>query len=394
MQRLIHIIRKEFIQILRNRSMLPLMTVLPIIQLIVLSFAANNEVKNVRLAIVDLDHSTYAQRLTEKVRVSDRFVLVDAPLSSARGDILMQEGAVDIVLTIPPRFERDFFRDRKGDVQLLVNAINGQQATVGAAYLSSIIQSFNQEIRTEAVSSMSRQSSTAVPLEMNSVGSSVPIRQASLVPQIQTEHSYWYNEELNYKHFMAPGIIGELVTILVMLLTAMNIVREREIGTIEQINVTPIKKWQFILGKMIPFMIIGLLLLTVGLTAGKIIFDIPMRGNLLIVFSYCMINIAAVLGLGLFISNLSDTQQQALFTTFFFVIIFILMSGLFTPIESMPEWAQKLTIPNPIAHFVHVMRSVLLKGSSFADVSWNFLITGILAVAFNSLAVWSYRKVT
>lgn len=374
MQRLIHIIRKEFIQIIRNRSMLPLMTVLPLVQLIVLSYAANNEVRNVRLAIVDLDHSAYARRLSKKIQVSDRFLLVDAPPSSKHGDELMQNGTVDIVLTIPSQFERDFYRDHKGDIQLLVNAINGQQATVGAAYLSAIIQSFNQEIRSEATGSL-------------------PVRKAGLVPQIQTEHSYWFNEELNYKHFMAPGIIGELVTILVMLLTAMNIVREREIGTIEQINVTPIKKWQFILGKMIPFMIIGLLLLTVGLTGAKILFDVPMRGNLLVVFVYCIINIAAVLGLGLFISNLSDTQQQALFTTFFFVIIFILMSGLFTPIESMPEWAQALTVPNPIAHFVHVMRSVLLKGSSFADVSWNFLVTGILAVIFNTLAVWSYRKV-
>lgn len=375
MQRLIHIIRKEFIQILRNRAMLPLMTVLPIMQLILLSFAANNEVKNVRLAIVDLDHSSLSRRLVEKVGVTDRFIMVEIPSATERADELMQVGAVDIVLTIPPRFERDFFRDREGDVQLLVNAINGQQATVGASYLSSVLQSFNQEIRSEAVGKMK-------------------VRRASLAPQIQTEHSFWYNEDLNYKHFMAPGIIGELVTILVMLLTAMNIVREREIGTIEQINVTPIKKWQFILGKMIPFLIVGLMILTVGLTVGKIIFDIPMRGNLIIVFAYCIINLIAVLGLGLFISNLSDTQQQALFTTFFFVLIFILMSGLFTPIESMPKWAQAMTIPNPIAHFVHVMRSVLLKGSGFADVSYNFLVTGILAVVFNGLAVWSYRKVS
>jgi ABC-2 type transport system permease protein len=193
---------------------------------------------------------------------------------------------------------------------------------------------------------------------------------------------------------MAPGILGELVTILVMLLTAMNVVREREIGTIEQINVTPIKKWQFILGKMIPFLFIGLVLLTVGLIAAKLIFDIPMRGSLLLVFSFCVVQLIAVLGLGLFISNLSDTQQQALFTTFFFVIIFILMSGLFTPIESMPKWAQYLTVPNPIAHFVHVMRSVLLKGSGFSDLIYNFRTMAILAVVFNVLAVMSYRKVS
>ena len=374
MRRLLYIIQKEFIQIFRNKAILPLMTVVPIVQLIVLSYAADNEVKNVQLAIVNQDQSGYASRLIEKIRISDRFILVDAPPASRLADNMMQDGAVDIVLTIPPLFEQDFFRQQKGAVQLLVNAINGQQATVGASYLSAIIRSYNQELRVE-------------------VAPQFAIQKRRSSPQLLTETSYWFNEELNFKHFMVPGILGELVTILTMLLTAMNIVREREIGTIEQINVTPIKKWQFILGKMIPFLIIGLLLLTVGLTAGKLLFDVPMRGNLVVVFAYCLINLSAVLGLGLFISNLSDTQQQAMFTTFFFVIIFILMSGLFTPIESMPKWAQYLTIPNPIAHFVHVMRSVLLKGSGFTDIAYNFQVTAILAFVFNALAVWSYRKV-
>lgn len=374
MNQLLYIIQKEFIQIFRNKAILPMMTVAPIVQMIVLSFAATNEIKNVQLAIVDQDHSTYARRLVEKIRISDRFELVSMPAAVQGGDALLQDGSADIVLTIPSDFERDFYKDRAGSIQLLVNAINGQQATVGASYLSTIIQGFNQEVRQEAVPHL-------------------VVNRMSFQSNIQVESAYWYNPSLNYKHFMVPGILGELVIILTMLLTAMNVVREREIGTIEQINVTPIKKWQFILGKMIPFLIIGLLLMTVGLTAGKLIFDVPMRGNLLVVFAYCVVNLTAVLGLGLFISNISDTQQQAMFTTFFFVIIFILMSGLFTPIESMPEWAQKLTIPNPIAHFVAVMRSVLLKGSDFMDVIYHFQVTALLAVLFNSLALLSYRKV-
>lgn len=374
MNRLIYIIQKEFIQIFRNKAILPLMTIVPIVQLIVLSYAADNEVRGVRLAIVNQDQSSYARQLVEKISVSDRFIIVDVLLSSRRADEMMQDGSVDIVLTIPPQFEKKFYRQKSGELQLLVNAINGQQATVGASYISAMIQSFNQEIRQDAAPEL-------------------VVQKISPVSRISTQHSYWFNEDLNYQHFMAPGIMGELVTILVMLLTAMNIVREREIGTIEQINVTPIKKWQFILGKMIPFLIIGLVLLTVGIIAGKIIFDIPLRGNLGVVFAFCVINIIAVLGLGLFISNISDTQQQAMFTTFFFVIIFILMSGLFTPIESMPKWAQYLTIPNPVAHFVNVMRSVLLKGSGFMDVLYNFRVTAILAVVFNALAIWSYRKV-
>ena len=374
MQRLFYIIQKEFIQIFRNRAMLPMMTVLPIVQMILLSYAATNEVKHVRIAIVDQNHSTYARQLIEKIRSTERFDLIGLPASLKQSDELMQNGVADVVLTIPSTFEKDFYVNKQTKIQLLVNAINGQQATVGAAYLAAIIQSFNNEKRMDAA-----------PEFM--------IQRVNPVSLISIENSYWYNPELNFKHFMIPGILGELVIVLVMLLTAMNIVREREIGTIEQINVTPITKWQFILGKMIPFLIIGLFLLTVGLTAGKLIFDVPMRGNLGIVFAYCVVNLTAVLGLGLFISNVSDTQQQAMFTTFFFVIIFILMSGLFTPIESMPEWAQYLTIPNPIAHFVNVMRSVLLKDSSFLDVIYNFRVTGILAIVFNILAIWSYRKV-
>ncbi|MEZ4883350.1 MAG: ABC transporter permease [Chitinophagales bacterium] len=374
MIKLLYIIQKEFIQIFRNKAILPLITVVPIVQLIVLSFAASNEVRDVQLAIVNHDQSAYSRQLIHKIEVSDRFILAAMPSSNKQADELMQSGLVDITLTIPPHFERDFYKNKSTELQLLINSINGQQATVGASYLSAIIQSFNGEIRQDAVPQLL-------------------VQKRNPFSQIEIVNSNWYNPDLDYKDFMVPGILGELVTILVMLLTAMNIVREREIGTIEQINVTPIKKWQFILGKMIPFLVIGLILLTVGLTAGKLIFDVPMRGNLGIVFLFCVLNLIAVLGIGLFISNLSDTQQQAMFITFFFVIIFILMCGLFTPIESMPKWAQYLTLPNPLAHFVNVMRSVLLKGSGFADVAHNFRAMAVLAVVFNVLAVASYRKV-
>lgn len=373
MRRLFYIIQKEFIQIFRNKAMLPMMTVLPIIQLIVLSFAANSEVKNVNIAIVDQDHSAYSRLLIGKIQASDRFTIVDAPLSAQVGNELLQDGSADIILTVPPDFEKDFLREKTADLQVLVNAINGQQATVGAAYLGQIIQSFNLEIMGDALPQLAAVRSNAQP-------------------QIGITYSNWYNPELDYKTFMVPGILGELVTILIMVLTAMNIVREREIGTIEQINVTPIRKWQFILGKMLPFLVVGLVVLTVGLTVGKLLFDIPMEGSLWVVFAFCLLNLAAVLGMGLMISNLADTQQQAMFIAFFFIIIFVLMSGLFTPIESMPQWAQYMTVPNPVAHFVTVMRQVLLKGSSFSDVQHEFAVTAVMGVVFNGLAVWSYRK--
>ncbi len=373
MRRLGIIIRKEFIQIFRNKAILPLMTIAPIMQLIILSFAATNEVKDVRIAFVDHDRSAMSRSLISKIETSDRFITVDRAPGVQTAQELMHRGECDIIIVVPANFESDIRRNTHSSVQLLVNAINGQQATVGASYLSTIISSFSQQVTVDRIPS----------------GINAPVGKGA-----SNEYMYWYNESLDYKYFMVPGIMGELVTILVMLLTAMNIVREREIGTIEQINVTPIRKWEFILGKMIPFLIIGLGLLIIGLTVGKLLFDVPMRGNLGIVFAYCIVNLMAVLGLGLFISNISNTQQQAMFTTFFFVIIFILMSGLFTPIESMPKWAQHLTLPNPIAHFVSVMRSVLLKSSSFTDVAFHFQATAVLAFVFNTMAIWSYRKVT
>ncbi|MEM6800559.1 MAG: ABC transporter permease [Bacteroidota bacterium] len=371
MKRLLFIIQKEFIQIFRNKAILPLITVAPIVQLILLSFAASNEVKNVNVAVIDQDLSSYSRRLTNKIRMSDRFSIIEARIAESEVQGLMESGEADIILHFPPKFETNFLKGEDVSLGIQVNAINGQEATIGFSYLSSIIQSYNQEIQQEV---------KMIPQSVPRGG-------------IELEYSYWYNAELNFQHFMVPGILGELVTILVMLLTAMNVVREREIGTIEQINVSPIKNWQFILGKMIPFLLIGMALMVIGLIAAKLIFEVPMRGNLALVFAFCAVNIAAVLGLGLFISNLVDTQQQAMFVAFFFVIIFILMSGLFTPIESMPAWAQYLTLPNPIAHFVEVMRKVLLKGSDFADIAFNFRATVILGIVFNGLAVMSYRKV-
>ena len=350
--------------------MLLMMTVLPIIQLIVLSNAASNEIKRVNLHVEDMDKSQFSQRLIEKIRANDIFYITSSSENPDDAYIAFYNGTADVVLRIPNNAEKDFYRNKSTEVQLLVDAINGQAATVGSGYLFSIIRSFNQEMRSE------------VSLITPGKGGSF----------INIEYSNWYNPELNYKHFMVPGILGELVIILIMILTAMNIVKEREVGTIEQINVTPIKKWQFILGKMIPFLVVGLFLMAVGLTVGKLLFDIPIVGSLWTVFAYVIICLITVLGMGLLLSNFAETQQQAIFIAFFFVIIFVLLCGLFTPIESMPLWAQKMTIPNPIAHFVAVMRNVLLKGSTMADMSYRFIVTGILAIVFNTLAILTYKK--
>jgi len=195
--------------------------------------------------------------------------------------------------------------------------------------------------------------------------------------------SYRFNNKSNY--------FGHIF-VLCPFFWGMNIVREKEIGTLEQINVTPIKKSQFIIGKLFPFWILGMGLLTIGLIIAKLIFDVPMVGNLGVMYLYTAVYILVILGIGLFISNFTDTQQQAMFIAWFFVVIFILMSGLFTPIESMPKWAQIVTEFNPIKYFVEVMRMVMLKGSSFIDILPQFSKTLLYALIMNGMAVWSYKK--
>ncbi|MFT6970003.1 MAG: ABC-2 type transport system permease protein [Roseivirga sp.] len=372
MNTILYIIQKEFKQIFRNKAMLPLIFVLPLVQLIILSNAATFEIKNIKVGYVDFDHSSTADGLLDKFTASTYFQVKDKFPSQEIANSAMLNGDIDVIITFPSHFERDLLKEQKTSLGLQLNAIDGAAAGVTNFYINQVVTSYNNAIRTELVS-----------------GNSF----SELRPQnILTIPSFWYNETLNYKTFMVPGILVLLVTMITLFLSGMNIVREKEVGTLEQINVTPIKKYQFIIGKLFPFLVIGLLLLTVGLIISKVLFSVPMIGSMLLMYGYTTIYILVILGIGLFISNFTDTQQQAMFISWFFMVIFILMSGLFTPIESMPRWAQVLTDFNPIKYFVEVMRMVMLKGSTFEDILPQLIKTIIYAVLMNGLAVWSYKK--
>ena len=209
---------------------------------------------------------------------------------------------------------------------------------------------------------------------------------------IEVKPRYWYNPTLEYKNLMVPGILAVLVTMVGMFLSSMNIVREKEIGTIEQLNATPITKSEFIIGKLFPFWLISLVELAIGLIVGKVIFNIPMIGSLPLLFAFTSIYLLVMLGFGLLISTITHTQQQAMFISWFFLVVFILMGGLFTAIENMPPWAQKITWFNPVAYFIEVLRLVLLKGSSFQDIIRYFGIVGAMALVVNSIAMFNYKK--
>ncbi|MEN9908115.1 MAG: hypothetical protein RLZZ540_1264 [Bacteroidota bacterium] len=372
MKTILFIIQKEFRQIFRNKAMLPILFILPFVQLLILSNAASFEVKNIRFSYIDQDHSKASRELITKFESSNYFNIIENFSSKKEANLQMQKGKVDVILEIPNHFERNLLTDKKTSLSVSINAIDGAAAGIENVYINQIIGSYNQKIRSQ--------------LYQYNDANFVPPQSIISIP------SFWYNNTLNYKTLMVPGILVLLVTMLSLFLSAMNIVREKEIGTLEQINVTPIKKHQFIIGKLFPFWVLGLLILTVGLIIAKLVFSIPMLGSVGLIYFFTSVYLLVILGIGLLVSNYTETQQQAMFIAWFFTVIFILMSGLFTPIESMPNWAQQITLFNPIRYFVEIIRMVMLKGATFSDIAKPFSIIVFYAVVINGLAVWSYKK--
>ena len=373
MNRLKYLLQKEFKQIFRDPIILRMIIALPIVQLLVLPLAADYEIKNINISIVDHDHSTATQKLISTISASGYFVLTSYGNSYSEAFQKVETDKADLILEIPDGFERNLVREGSQKIFVAVNAINGTKANVGGAYLMRIIENYNRQLITDLI----------------------PVPSFSTSPIIEVVSENWFNRMLSYRFFMVPGILVILVTLIGMIMCALNIVAEKEKGTIEQINVTPIKKYQFILGKLIPFWIIGMFVFSLGLFGvARIVYGIIPAGNIFVLYSFLSIYLIAVLGIGLTISAYSSTQQQAMSVAFFFMMIFLLMSGLFTPIESMPEWAKWISRINPVTYFIEVMRMVVMKGSGFRELKQHFTIMFCFAIASNAWAVWSYRKVS
>lgn len=368
------LLKKEFLQIFRNRSMLPLIFVMPLVQLLILANAATFEIKNINFEVIDFDRSSFSRELISKFTASGYFRLQGSSFSVKESEESFKKNKTSLIINIPEGFEKDYRTDGKAKIQLNVNAEDGNAAGLIFSYSSGIIRQFGSDIITEWQGAGALQQASA--------------------PVIDITFSNWFNPKLNYKTYMVPGILVVLVTMIGMFLTGMNIAREKEMGTIEQLNVTPIKKYQFIIGKLLPFWIIALFELSFGLTLGKLIFDIPIVGSIAFIFLSAAIYLFVVLGMGLLISTVTDTQQQAMFIAWFFMVIFLLMGGLFTSVEGMPAWAQTLNTINPIAHFNRIMRMIMLKGSGLSDILNTLYFLAGYAVVILSLAVWRYRKVT
>lgn len=357
------LIEKEFKLIARNPFLPRMILFMPVLSMLILPFAADMEVKDINITVVDNDRSTVSQKLINKISSTEYFTLSASPGSYEEAMDEIERGTTDIILEIPIHFERDM---RAGSAQLNVsaNSVNATKGSLGSAYLSSIIAAFPREISPEM--------------------SSVPT--LTITPQNR------YNPYMNYRAYMVPALMVMLLTIMCGFMPALNIVGEKESGTIEQMNVTPVSKLMFILAKLIPYWIMGFLVLTIGFGLAWLVHGLSPAGNLITMYAAAAVFVLVMSGMGLVVSNNSQTMQQAMFVIFFFMLILLLLSGLFTPIQSMPPWAQKITIFNPLKYFIQVMRAVYLKGSSLADIHTQLIALGVFAVFINVWAVISYRK--
>lgn len=363
------LLEKEFRQLLRNKQLIRTLLLAPLIQLILLPMAADYSVRDIAIAVTDNDHSTTSRRLIEKIVSSGYFKLAGYMESYPQALKMVERDKADLALQIPAHFERDLVRENKKQLFVAINAIEGTKANLGGAYLRSIVSDFNDEVRVEY--------NTAQPD----------------APQVTVASSNWYNPFLKFPLYMVPAILVTLVTAMVAMQSAFNIVQEKESGTIEQINVTPIRKHIFIIGKMIPFLVLGVILFTMGLLVGWALYGVKPVGSLWVLYGSLIIYLFSMLGLGLLLATYSGTQQQAMSLSFFFINIFNLMSGVFTAVDSMPGWAQTIVATFPPSHFIRIMRMVVLKGSGFGDIRYEVAWMVGIGLILNVWAVLNYRKI-
>ena len=340
-----YLLQKEFLQIRRNSFMPKIIFIFPIMVMCVMPWVMNQEVKNIRVDVVDIDHTTHSQQLVHQIEASNYFIFngQKATYQEAMKDI--ETSMADIILEI-----------RDGKYLIAANAVNGTKGSIGSSYLSQIVSG-----------NLSPLTSHLSPLTL-------------------------YNKHQDYKVFMIPALMGILMMMLCGFLPALNIVGEKEKGTIEQINVTPVSKWSFILAKLIPYWIIGLVVLTLCLVLSWLVYGITCQGPLLLVYLLAILLALFFSSFGLIVSNYSDTMQQAMLVMWFFVVCLMLLSGLFTPVRSMPDWAYLTTYVNPMHYFADAIRTVFVRGGGLQTITHQVLALFCIAFAMSIWAVQSYKK--
>ena len=382
MRTLYFLLEKEFRQLLRNKGLLRTLLIGPLVQLILLPMAADYTVKDVHIAVTDNDHSPTSQRLINKITSSGYFHLTGYTSSYPAALKLVEQDKADLALEIPAHFERNLVKENTDQLFIAINAIEGTKANLGGQYLRSIITDFNDDIRVQY----------GITTTTGQGDATTRAAGPDDAPQVTVASSNWYNPFLKFPLYMVPAILVTLVTAVVSMQSAFNIVQEKESGTIEQINVTPIKKHIFIIGKMIPFLVLGFILFTMGLLVGWLGYGIVPVGSLVTLYVSLLVYLLAMLGLGLLLATYSFTQMQAMSLSFFFINIFNMMSGVFTAVDSMPGWAQAIVTTFPPSHFIRIMRMVVLKGSGLSDIAPELLWMVAIGLVLNVWAVLNYRK--
>ncbi|MCI5814330.1 MAG: ABC transporter permease [Prevotella sp.] len=355
-----YLIQKEFLQIRRNAFLPRLIVIFPIMMICVMPWVMNQEVKNIRVDVVDNDRSTLSRQLVHSIEASNYFIFngQKPTYRAALKDIEAMDA--DVVLVIPLHYSRDLTQGRRPQVLIAANAVNGTKGSMGSAYLSQIVTAH--------------------------VEPSVAAMQAKL------STLFLYNKHLNYKVFMIPALFAMVMMLMCGFLPTLNIVGEKEAGTIESINVTPVPKWAFILAKLIPYWLIALFVIVVNILLSWLIYGITCAGPLWLVFVLAMLLALFWSSFGLIISNYSDTMQQAVFVMWFFVVCMLLLSGLFTPVRSMPHLAYLTTYVNPMHYFVDGIRTVFVRGGDFHSIAHQLLALLVIASLMAVWAIKSYRK--
>ena len=361
-----YLLEKEFKQFFRDPGLPRMALAFPVLMMLVFPFAVSMDIRNINLAVVDNCMSRESSLLVDKCISSGYFRLVSHGHSAEDAMRLMDDNKVDAIITIMPDFDRQTALGRGLPVGIKVNTVNGTKGSLGSQYILQCVRMYFSD-RNCSAGLASAQSA-------------------------DISEKYYFNPGMDYKLFMIPALIVIAITMVTAFLPALNIVSEKEAGTIEQINVTPVSKTAFIVCKMIPYWAIAFFILTACLIIAWAVFGYVCRGNVLWLYLFTVLDILVMAGLGLLISNYSSNAQQAMFVIWFFAVIFMLMSGIFTPIASMPDWARFITYFNPMRYFADAMRAVFLKGSTPADVWYDVAGLGVLGTVMVTAAILSYRK--
>jgi ABC-2 type transport system permease protein len=364
MQRILYLLQKEFRQVFRDRAMLVIMFFIPVVQMVLIGFAITTDVKNVKVIIYDADNSAASRELCRRFMNNPYFDFIGYAESASGIRESLDKWRAQMGIFIKPYFGRDLELGRRPELQLIADGLDGNTAGIAVGYAQGLLGSFAQEVI------------TAPPPVM-------PIRD---------ETRMWYNLNLQSKHYMIPGLIALLATVVTMFLTSMGLVREKEIGTLEQLMVTPIRSIELIIGKVLPFMLIGFVEVNLMMAVAFLVFDLQMAGSYPLLLGVSALYFMTSLGLGIFISTLAETQQQAMFISWFFMIFLLLMSGFLTPIANMPAAWQKVTYLNPLRYYVNLLREIFLKGTPLQFLWTEIVPLAVFGVIIISASAMKFHK--